>query len=97
MAAPVQVSILDVSEGGCFIYTMSDDLAEEDNLHLSIQELEDKSPILVNVRWRTRWGRPNALPGLGVMFVSIKKDQLAELINNYIKPRTISFLEESKT
>ena len=78
MAQVQRLNILDISLGGCFLYTM-ENFDDIDFVHIRIMELENKLPILCNIRWRQIWGRENVLPGIGVKFVSIKPDQLDEI------------------
>ncbi|WP_027184470.1 PilZ domain-containing protein [Desulfovibrio inopinatus] len=91
MAQVKHVNILDVSIGGCFIYSM-DNFDDVDFIHIKIMEIENKLPILCNIRWRQEWGRDNVLPGVGVKFVSIKVDQLDEIKEKYITPYESDFV-----
>lgn len=85
MSRSAKVNILDISIGGCFVSTI-DPSAFADFAHLRVLELKNRLPILVNVRWRREWGRPYALPGLGLRFVSPAEDQLAEIRGRLIEP-----------
>ena len=69
---------IDVSEGGCFIYTINE-WERQQEVWLRIKELSDGAPILGEVRWRIPWGKTMKLPGIGVQFMQISEEQSDEI------------------
>lgn len=69
---------LDVSKGGCFVYS-SDQWQLSSNTWLIIKELEDDTPIKGLVRWRIPWGERMRIPGIGLKFEEILENQLLEI------------------
>jgi Tfp pilus assembly protein PilZ len=69
---------MNVSEGGCFIYSV-DDLLSDVELTMVFKELEDQKPILGEVRWKAKWGEAMQIPGIGIKFQDIKEGQLTEI------------------
>lgn len=78
MLGPAPANILNISDSGCFIHTV-EEFAGSRYVHLKVMELTDKRPILGLVRWRRKWGEPNQLPGIGVVFIDIADGQVAEI------------------
>ena len=73
---------LNISRGGCFIYSTREwDLHER--LGFSVVELSDPSLITGEVRWHVPWGKSTRIPGVGVKFVSIQKDQHRDLCDRF--------------
>jgi len=69
---------LDISESGCFLYTVWDwPLGAE--VWLQVTDLADDSPVTGTVVRRVSWGTPGMLPGVGVQFVRITPAQVAEI------------------
>ena len=50
-------------------------------LKASGQELEDDTAIQGEVRWAVKWGEAMRIPGIGVMFKDIKKNQHEDFCN----------------
>jgi Tfp pilus assembly protein PilZ len=69
---------IDVSKGGCFIYSPKKWERHSDVL-LIIKELEDHTPIRGKVIWGIAWGEAMRIPGIGVMFKEIKSSQLENI------------------
>jgi hypothetical protein len=69
---------IDVSKGGCFIYS-SGHWNTTSNVWMIIRELEDDTPILGEVKWRSAWGEAMRIPGIGVKFQDRTKKQLEEM------------------
>ena len=67
---------MDVSKGGCFIYS-GDEWQVSSNAWLIIKELEDDTPIRSVVRWAIPWGESMRIPGIGVNFEDIHENQLS--------------------
>ena len=73
---------INVSKRGCFLFSAEDGM-DGGNVWLTINELEDKTPIVGVVRWSVKWGRAMVMPGIGVAFESITPRQTDELVNKY--------------
>jgi hypothetical protein len=69
---------IDVSKGGCFIYSCGQ-WQGTSNVWFIIKELKDDTPILGAVRWRLSWGEAMRIPGIGVKFEDMTKKQLEEM------------------
>jgi len=78
MTKTIPANILNISERGCFVYTL-DDFSDAEFVYLKILELEDPAPIFGLIRWRKSWGRKYMLPGLGVAFLDIRDAQVTEI------------------
>lgn len=68
----------DISHGGCFVFT-----TEAWTLgalgQLVFQDLVDRSPVDVEVRWVLPWGKALKVPGLGLIFCNPEQGPVAEL------------------
>lgn len=69
---------VNVSEQGCFIYS-SREWDAVDPAWIVVNELEDKTPIELQVHWTRVWGQSNRLPGIGTSYASISDAQLAQI------------------
>lgn len=78
MTRPIPSNILNISEKGCYVYTL-DDFSDAEFVYLKILEFEDSTPIFGLIRWRKSWGEKYMLPGLGVAFLDIRDEQVAEI------------------
>ena len=69
---------MDVSKGGCFIYTVA---KHELNAHVlfTIKELSDPKPINGEVRWKRPWGAMMEIPGIGIQFTDLSNAQLENI------------------
>lgn len=74
----IRTVTLNVSAGGCFLIGAGP-WARGRRLWLRIVELEDQSPIEVEIRWGKEWGESLGIPGAGVRFLSIAPQQLDRL------------------
>ncbi|WP_319467429.1 PilZ domain-containing protein [uncultured Pseudodesulfovibrio sp.] len=69
---------VNVSEHGCFVYSVAD--WKVDSLAwLVVNELEDKTPIELKVRWQRGWGESMHMPGIGASFESMTTLQYVQL------------------
>lgn len=73
-----RTSILNISESGCFVYTVRD-WPDAARVRLQIPDLADDSPVTGTVVHCVAWGTPGMLPGIGIRFESITPAQLAEI------------------
>ncbi|QLA20214.1 hypothetical protein GD604_11035 [Desulfolutivibrio sulfoxidireducens] len=78
MREPARANILNISQSGCFVITQ-EDFSQSRFTHLRILELSDATPIFSLVRWTRPWGEPGMLPGIGLVFMDVKPEQLAEI------------------
>lgn len=77
-AAAEKTITLDVSSGGCFLYTPGPwDLRQE--IWFTFRELERTIPIRGQVRWAIPWGTQMKVPGVGLAFTDIEDSQRAEI------------------
>ena len=74
---PAQTVTVNVSIGGCFIYTI-DDYEIDSVITMVIQELEDQTPVVGTVRWRRAWGEAMQIPGIGVQLGDMPPAQLED-------------------
>lgn len=76
--AAQRTNTLNVSENGCFLYTVWDwPLGAE--VWLQVTDLADESPMTGTVVRRVTWGTPGMLPGVGIQFARISPAQVAEI------------------
>jgi Tfp pilus assembly protein PilZ len=78
MLDATRANILNISQSGCFVLTLEDFSASR-FVHVRIMELTDPTPIFGLVRWWRPWGEPGMLPGIGVVFMDVKPEHLAEI------------------
>jgi hypothetical protein len=80
--SPERTVTINVSKSGCFLFS-SEDWTVGGNVRLTLNELEDKTPIAGIVRWSVKWGEAMAIPGIGAEFTSVGARQAEELVNKY--------------
>jgi Tfp pilus assembly protein PilZ len=73
---------INASKGGFFLFSARQWKPGE-NVWLIVNELEDKTPIVGNVRWNVIWGKRMTMPGIGITFKQINPGQSEELINKF--------------
>ena len=71
---------IDISQGGCFIYSINEWEGRQ-IAWLIINELNDSTPIPCEVRWRIPWGKMMKVPGIGLKFTGLTKNQLEEILD----------------
>ena len=76
--SPALTVTVNVSIGGCFIYTI-DDYEIDSEITMVIKELEDQTPIVGTVRWKRGWGESMQIPGIGVQMGDMPPAQLEDL------------------
>ncbi|PLX82377.1 MAG: hypothetical protein C0617_14795 [Desulfuromonas sp.] len=72
--ATEKTNTLDLSEGGCFIISSSP-WEVGSRAWVRIMELDDDTPMEVEVRMHRPWGAGKKLPGLGVAFLNLLPGQ----------------------
>ena len=81
-----RTNTIDVSEDGCFVYTI-EEWEPNTDVWLKSDELDDPAPIQANIRWQAAWGSPMQMPGIGLEFSQISETQRTAL-RRYIFPYT---------
>lgn len=71
-------STLNVSPSGCALLT-TQDWQNLERIWIKILELDDQTPMEVEIRWRTLWGTPRVLPSIGVKFIVLTDNQKRQL------------------
>ncbi len=71
-------SVLNISENGCFVYSVWD-WPDGASIWLQITDLADDSAVMGTIVRRVHWGTPGVLPGVGIRFESITPSQVAEI------------------
>jgi len=74
---PEQVFTVDVSRGGCYIYS-GKDWHNQKQAQFVIKELKDQTPIIGEIRRSIAWGEPMKIPGIGITFQQITAAQRQE-------------------
>jgi hypothetical protein len=74
---------INASKGGCFLFSVQD-WSRSLQVWLIINELQDKTPISADIRWKMEWGKTMMIPGIGINFKQIKPNQLEELTDKYL-------------
>lgn len=74
-----QTVTMNVSPGGCFVFSASPEYLIDKQVVLDFVCFEDRTPVKATVRWQQSWGRDNAIPGLGLRFDQLTESQAAEI------------------
>jgi CheY-like chemotaxis protein len=72
---------IDISPGGCFMFSVNDEIALQSSVLIRLVILNDPSPILSTVCWKREWGMTNDIPGVGIRFDAMSEQQQAELLS----------------
>ncbi|MBT8339517.1 MAG: PilZ domain-containing protein [Desulfatitalea sp.] len=73
---------INISRGGCFV-PISSEWSIGQHVAFIIKELEDRTPIVGEIRWCVPWGKRLTVPGIGIKFEDIQKGQLNQLIEQF--------------
>ncbi len=68
-------SLLDLSVGGCFAYSTTT-WARGSKMKLVFPDMEDRTPVIVEVMRNIPWGKGRQLPGMGLRFEKISEAQM---------------------
>jgi hypothetical protein len=71
---------IDISPGGCFLFSVTDEITPQSPVWLSLIILNDPSPISATVCWKREWGMTNEIPGVGIRFESMTAQQEAQIL-----------------
>jgi len=77
-ATTLKSATINVSKGGCLLYS-NESWEMQSTAHFILKELNDQTPIQGTVCWTLPWGKAMTLPGFGIQFSHISKDQLTEI------------------
>jgi len=75
---PEQTVTVNISEHGCFIYTVKP-WQIDNSAWVVITDLEDHTPIELAVKWKRPWGESMRMPGIGVSFETMTTHQYVQL------------------
>jgi hypothetical protein len=78
---------IDVSESGCFVATARPPECGRP-VSVVLCDLEDQTPIPLEVRWRILWGETMRTPGFGARFLSLTEAQKTELVAKLASARS---------
>jgi len=78
---------VDVSESGCFVATVRPPECGRP-LSAVLCDLDDQTPIPLEVRWRILWGETMRTPGFGARFLSLTEAQKTELVAKLASARS---------
>jgi hypothetical protein len=78
---------VDVSESGCFVATVQPPECGR-LLSVVLCDLDDQTPIPIEVRWRILWGETMRTPGFGARFLSLTEGQKTELVAKLASARS---------
>ena len=72
---------IDFSPGGCFLFCVNDEIALKSTLWISLLALSNQSPIASTVCWKRGWGMTNEIPGVGLRFDFLTRQQRTEILS----------------
>jgi hypothetical protein len=67
-----------LSQGGAFLHTVKE-FDADCRLFVRFAGLMDQAPIPVQARWSVKWGMTRSIPGIGVSFESLSRNQEQEI------------------
>lgn len=76
---PEQTVTLNVSALGCFLFSTNPGNLVGEQVSIRFVGLDDQTPILATIRWVRPWGKYHQMPGIGVTFEQISRDQNRQL------------------
>ncbi|MBL6975242.1 MAG: TIGR02266 family protein [Deltaproteobacteria bacterium] len=89
--------IRNISEGGLFVATHDPlDVGSEVTIKFTVPTMEGEVTAHSIVRWVRPYDErmPDAIPGMGVQFVTLLPDTATEAINRFIQEREPEFYED---
>ncbi len=66
--SPDRTTTIDISAGGCFLFSVRDDIQTGAAVWIRLVGLPYNEPIQGAVCWKREWGAANAIPGIGIRF-----------------------------
>lgn len=73
---------VNISKGGCFLFSCQN-WSNISEIWMVVHELDDKTPIQGEIRWRQPWGKTMAIPGIGIQIKHITSKQKTQLEEQY--------------
>ncbi|MFV0422190.1 PilZ domain-containing protein [Oleidesulfovibrio sp.] len=74
----VKTITMNISILGCFVF-LTADWQVDTQVWLQFVDLKDKTPIVAKTTQVQRWGKGFRVPGIGLEFISVSDEQVAEL------------------
>jgi len=71
---------IDISPGGCFLFSVNDEISLQSTVWIRLLILHDSSPIQSTVCWKREWGMTNEIPGVGLRFDEMTPQQQAQIL-----------------
>jgi Tfp pilus assembly protein PilZ len=72
---------IDISPGGCFLFSVNDEISLQSTVWIRLLILNDSSPIQSTVCWKREWGMANEIPGVGIRFDEMTPQQQAQILS----------------
>lgn len=66
-----RTACIDISAGGCFLFSVREDIAIGSTIWIKLTGIEFDSPIKCTVNWIRAWGTTQHIPGIGVSFETV--------------------------
>lgn len=73
---------INISKGGCFLFSCQN-WSKIAHVWIVVHELDDKTPIPGEIRWRQPWGKSMAIPGIGIRINQLTPGQKTSLEEKY--------------
>jgi len=80
LSAAERTVCIDISPGGCFLFSVNDEISLQSTVWIRLLILNDPSPILSTVCWKREWGMTNDIPGVGLRFDDMTPQQQAQIL-----------------
>jgi hypothetical protein len=81
MADAERTVCIDFSPGGCFLFSVNDEITPQSTVWIRLIALSDPSPITSTVCWKREWGMTSEIPGIGIRFDEMTPQQQAEILS----------------
>jgi hypothetical protein len=72
---------IDISPGGCFLFTVNEEIVLHSSVWVSLIILNDSTPIASTVCSKKEWGIANEIPGVGIRFDKMTEQQQTEMLS----------------
>jgi CheY-like chemotaxis protein len=81
LAVAERTVCIDISPGGCFLFTVNEEFTLHTPVWISLVILNDSSPIRSTVCWKREWGMTNEIPGVGIRFEEMTDQQQEQIVS----------------
>jgi hypothetical protein len=71
MKNPEKTVTINISSGGCFLFSVRDDISVGVNVWVRLIDTGLDSPIKGTVIWVRKWGGTQLIPGIGIKFADV--------------------------